>query len=412
MKLPVLVLGIHRRQSLGVIRSLGKAGYKVILGRFGNSSITERSRFVSQIIDFSPLNNKQPGEFIRILQGSFPTAGATNPVYIYPVSNDELTFFSRNWQSVPDGFRVAMPNPNAIETCLDKYRTNDLVRELNLPNAESQLAYNKTDIFRKANYIGFPLIIKPCIEGRSIQNRKAYICQNDNELQQGFADWNESDSVVIEKYITGKRHNVYFFANQGELIRSVQFKILRTDRVDDTGLAVEGISVPLNPDFRKICQKLIRRLDYSGAGCIQFLRDDASGKIHFLEMNARLGANFAVAMNLGLDLPRMQMELARGNSNFSDCLDSYPIGKRFSWLWGDIRGLKDSLKEGRISYPQAIQWLGKILSTNFRADFHVTWSSEDPAPTLALYWNKIFGQFTRRLCLRRKQDLKPLLDLS
>ena len=88
--------------------------------------------------------------------------------------------------------------------------------------------------------------------------------------------WTSSppQSVVashVEAHVSGPRHNVYFAARDGVWIDGVEVRAVRTDRLDDTGLAVEGVSVAATPALTEATAALLRVLGYTGVGCAQYL---------------------------------------------------------------------------------------------------------------------------------------------
>jgi hypothetical protein len=178
----------------------------------------------------------------------------------------------------------------------------------------------------------------------------------------------------------GTRHNVYFLARKGGLLGIAQMQILRTDRPDGTGLAVEGMSVAPDLALVRWTAALAHALDYTGAGCAQFMVDSSTTAVSFLEINARLGANCAAPCACGFDLPRLFVEVLLGTA-----IPQGPArtGRRYAWLEGDLHGLASSLVSGHIGWRAAAAWLLRTLLAQLRAHDHIVFSWRDPLPTLA-----------------------------
>ncbi len=117
---------------------------------------------------------------------------------------------------------------------------------------------------------------------------------------------------------------------------ALQIEILRTDRPDGTGYAVEGVSVPLSPVWRLHLQRLVSRIGYDGPGCLQYICDTATQRSTLLELNPRIGANHAAAEALGLKLPYWWIEyLETGRARIPEPFE-YVVGVRYAWLTGDL----------------------------------------------------------------------------
>jgi biotin carboxylase len=156
--------------------------------------------------------------------------------------------------------------------------------------------------------------------------------------------------------------------------------------------------VAASPILRQYVDCLVQRLGYTGVGLAQFIVDEASGSVCFLEVNPRLGVNTVFPLRCGLDLPRLAVSVACGLPLPSPADPfSYPIGVRYVWTFGDLVALAEARRGGEVSAPQAVRWLGRTLKACITADVHATWSLTDPRPTLSLYGTYLMGVVRRRL---------------
>jgi hypothetical protein len=190
---------------------------------------------------------------------------------------------------------------------------------------------------------------------------------------------------------------VYFAASQGRLIGAVEVKVLRTDRVDGTGLAVWGTTVEPSQSLQRDCKRLVEALDYTGVGCAQFLLRQNGDERSFLELNPRLGANFAVVERAGLPLSKLALHLAIGQTpELPDNPWRYTRGLRFAWTWGALAGCRFELREKLVGPWQAARLIGQALLDAVRAGVHITWSWQDPMPTLLEFARPLFHKPTAR----------------
>jgi len=190
-------------------------------------------------------------------------------------------------------------------------------------------------------------------------------------------------SMIVQEYVQGERHNLYFFAEHGRLNVLGQSRALRTDRIDETGLSVAGLTVKPNPELVGYCQTIVGHLNYSGVGCMQFLIDRNQQRVSFLEHNPRLGAGFALIYHSGLDLPKLMLESANGEMK-TCTVTNYPCesGRRYAWLTGDLIGLKRATSDGEVDARSTGMWILRILYSALSSSVHITWDWRDPRPTI------------------------------
>jgi hypothetical protein len=221
-------------------------------------------------------------------------------------------------------------------------------------------------------------------------DKKAIICRNAQEVHTELPCWPPgNECLLVQRYIAGGRPNCHFAAFKGKVVAYFEHDVLRTDRIDQTGYEVEGISVQPTPLLQHYCEKLVYALQYSGVGCVQFLATADRSVVYFLEINPRLDATCALPYHCGYDFPKLACACVAGLDTeivFSLLAPAaYAAGKRVHWLLGDVQGLFHGLKAGEVDSRTAVRWCGHILQSLAKADFHITYWWKDPLPTVFLY---------------------------
>ena len=378
----VLILG-NFRQTLTVIRSLARAGYYVIAGKSAKKSFTDLSRYTTEVWKHPNIKDT-PEDFLDSLN-SFLTS-REDVRFVFPIGDTQLSFFTRYFEKVPSSVAIVMAAPSVVSICQDKGETHKINTELEVPQPESQQVYNYPELIQGVKKLGCPCVIKPNNSLAPFFNEKAIIIQTEEDIEKRIPHWPEQhQSLVMQQYIQGPQHNGQFAAINGELYSYFEYKLLRRDRIDGTGYLVDGISVSPTPKIREYCKNLVKRLNYSGVGCAQFLIKEENDSINFLELNPRLGAACALAFNCGCDFPKMAIECAAHLQGLLPAIprssSSYPTGKRAVWFMGDIEGLFRSWREGKLNIKTTMQWLTGMVKSLIHADFHLTWQWKDPLPT-------------------------------
>lgn len=377
----VLVVGNYR-PSISVVRSLGKAGHRVIVGREPWASYAERSRYAAEVWDHPSIEHDETG-FISALQEFLQHRSDIG--FVFPVRGLAIISLCRHLSRIPSHIKLIMPDPSLVEICDHKTKMLSVVAELGIPYPPFAIVSTLTDLLQQTEAIGYPCIIKPTVAELRINGEKGLICHTTAELQNRLTQWPPGhDTLMVQRYAMGLRHNLHFAAKEGELLRCLDAVSVRTQRPDGTGLTVEGIAVEVPDSLHDYCRQLVRRLGYTGIGCLQFICDERRGSEDFLEINPRLAAGYAIAQYCGLDLPLIALNLVQSVAIPSGG-ETYPAGKRFAWTQGDLAGLKVAWRHGEITSVQAVQWFANAVKAFLRADMHLTWSWHDPSPALAIY---------------------------
>lgn len=213
------------------------------------------------------------------------------------------------------------PTPKHIQIMGDKITAKETMRDLGVPCVPGSKGEVKRleQAYKIANEIGYPVIIKATAGGGG---RGMKLANNPDELATAFttaraegeAAFGNPD-VYMEKYLMAPRHiEIQVFGDGkgnavhlGERDCSLQ---RRHQKVFE-----EAPSPIIDPKTRdkigKICADAVSRINYAGAGTIEFLYENS--EFYFIEMNTRLQVEHPITeMVFGVDLVREQIRVAAG----------------------------------------------------------------------------------------------------
>ncbi len=188
-----------------------------------------------------------------------------------------------------------------------------------VPGSEGPLA-DEAAARAFADGIGYPVMIKAAGGGGGKGMKRCDRPEDVSALWQSarresagaFGD----DRLYVEKFLDQPRHvEIQVFADErGETIHlgerecSVQRRHQKV--IEETPSAV--VDDAMRAAMGEVAVRAARAVGYRGAGTVEFLVD-ASRSFYFLEMNTRLQVEHPVTeLVTGLDLVRMQIEVARG----------------------------------------------------------------------------------------------------
>lgn len=172
--------------------------------------------------------------------------------------------------------------------------------------------------------IGYPVLVKASAGG---SGRGIRIVESEGELEEKIKEAGTeamgafgSAVVFIEKYLASPRHvEVQVFGDgEGGVIhifeRDCTLQRRRQKLIEEA--PAPKFNKKLRAKMLKSACALASSVKYRGAGTLEFLVEDAEsekGKFYFLEMNTRIQVEHPVSEEIsGLDLVRMQLEVARG----------------------------------------------------------------------------------------------------
>jgi len=188
-----------------------------------------------------------------------------------------------------------------------------------VPGSEGPISEEK-EARAYADGIGYPVMLKAAAGGGGKGMKKCERTEDFPALWQtarreslsAFGD----DRVYIEKFLEKPRHvEIQVFADEGgntiwvgERECSVQRRHQKIVEESPSAIVDEGMRQAMG----RVAVNAARAVQYVGAGTVELLVD-AQRNFYFLEMNTRLQVEHPVTeMVTGLDLVRMQIEVAEG----------------------------------------------------------------------------------------------------
>lgn len=389
----VLLFG-NLRSSLTLARQLSRAGCVVHAGYDEPDPYLIASNAVAAVFRHA-LPDAEPeaalGDLLAYLEQR------TEIEAVAPVSEIAARLVSRNRERFPPGVRLLLPDASVVETCVDKARMFDLCEELGVALADRRIVRDRADLLAAVAAIGRPCVVKAVDSAHYLFGRKALVLREGDDAAALLPHWPaEHEALCVQTFVDGPRHDVSFAAHRGRLLGAVDCAVLRTDREDGTGYTTELVSARAHPAVRHGLETLVAALDYTGVGDIEFMVDERSGLVSFVELNPRLSASFKSAEVCGLPMSALMLELGFGRApDGREDPWSHPVGRRIAWTKGELVGLKRDWKAGAFSAPGLLRRIGLLLRAALHRH-HLTFDLRDPMPTVWLYLHPLLRRLGPR----------------
>ncbi len=257
----------------------------------------------------------------RILAAAQQTAcEAIHPGFGFLSENAEFAEAAR-----AAGFTFIGPSVEAMQIMGSKVAARMRMAQAGVPivpGYHAQARGQVNDLIAAADEIGYPLMVKARAggggKGMRLVSRAAELPENieaaQREAQNAFGD----GQIFLEKYITNPRHIEFQILGdtQGKIVhlfeRECSIQRRHQKIIEETPSPF--LDDALRQQMGDAAVVAAKAVDYVNAGTIEFLVD-ADQTFYFLEMNTRLQVEHPVTeLVTGLDLVRLQLEIAAGYS--------------------------------------------------------------------------------------------------
>lgn len=382
----VLVTDAARGSALAVIRSLGRAGYRVVASDASPRALGFRSRFTSARLETRP-PDREPKAFVdEILAGAREHAVDL----VLPVTDAAILPLSAARERFAGVSRLALPEPEALEAAWDKLATVELGARLGIPVPRTCLARTAEEALACAPEIGWPLVMKPrrsCVLGDTgLEAFHVAFARDEQELERRMRGFEGRCDVLLQAYSSGAGTGVELVCHRGRPLAAFQHERLREVPLHG-GASSFRRSVPLDPVLYAHSTRLLAALQWTGLAMVEFKVGACGPKL--MEINGRPWGSLPLAIASGVDFPRLLAEIALHGEPQGDAspLGEYALGVRSRnpdlevvWIGSVLRG--------RRRYPflpmprrrQALRAIAQLFDPRVHSDL---WSLEDPLPALA-----------------------------
>lgn len=288
------------------------------------SEADKHAPFVFQADEAVPLGGETAGEsYLRIEAildaARHSGADAVHPGYGFLAESAEFATACRE-----AGLVFIGPSSETIAAMGSKIESKRLMAEAGVPVVPSATinGRSESEVLSAAEELGWPVLVKASAGGggkgmRLVEGDGALmdaIGAAGREAGSSFGD----DTVYLEAYLPSPRHVevqivgdstgrvVHLYERECSIQRRYQ-KIIEES-------PSPGLDEELRRDILEAGVRAGEAVGYEGAGTVEFLVD-TGGRFFFLEMNTRLQVEHPVTEAVtGLDLVRMQIEVARGET--------------------------------------------------------------------------------------------------
>jgi predicted ATP-grasp superfamily ATP-dependent carboligase len=363
-KIKILVTDADYKHTLGAVRCLIKAGFKVdCIG--SSDSLSRWSHFKPSIV-------YDKDEFCEVKIDKFLKFLSTESYdVLLPIGAKSVQLIARFEKEIKNFCLVPMPSLEKVNICLDKVATYALARQIGITVPKIWIFNSNDELLDNLAELIFPVVIK---DRQEITDLKPAYASNPAELIDCLKFWGKHSGSgdvsfpVIQRYIKGVGCGFFALYQHGECRRIFMHQRIR-ETPPSGGASCCAISI-FDPELMGLGKKLLDRINWHGVAMVEFKREYETGNYYLMEINPKFWGSLDLALESGVHFPELAVQMAMGkNIAYSP---SYRVGLKFHWpLDGELNHI---LENPRAVFPVLLDCLNPKVKSNLWID--------DPKPAL------------------------------
>lgn len=294
---PAAVVDVGWINGLAAIRSLGRAGIRVLAVDHRPSALGFRSRYAEPFLCADA--HADPTRFVASIR-------ALGEVVVFPTHDGQLNLIAQHLGDLE--VRGPFPDWKILERVQSKREQLDRAVVAGVDVPQTRYPRTAAEARAAAEEIGLPVLVKPedHVGFKQRFRRQAFRCETLDDADDAYARAEEFGPMVQE-LIPGGDDTLYtvgsYLARDGRPLGIFSGRKLRqtppgigTCRVGEAVWVQDAVDAAL---------RLLAAFDYFGLSQVEFRRDPRDGKFKLMEINPRLWQWHSLAAACGVDLPRI-----------------------------------------------------------------------------------------------------------
>jgi predicted ATP-grasp superfamily ATP-dependent carboligase len=327
----ILVTDGDYKNTLGIVRNLGRQGHEVSVLARGRRELAACSKFCSAVEFVPHLTVENFADVVlRVLE-------RTQYDLLIPVGYASTLAAASSKGKITSLTRLEVAEAAKIELAADKKRVRELALKLGL-NAPSTFYPSKMEEANElAGKLNYPVVLKPASESlpkgvRIVRSQKEFM----PSLENLRATWPPSayKLPMIQTFVPG--YGCGFFALYQDGVCKRVFMHRRIREYPPAGGASCCAESFYDPALKEAGIKLLDAMNWHGVAMVEFRYDPVQEKYALLEVNPKFWGSLDLALAAGADFPCYLCQMASGEALFYSEKYCYPL--RYHWpLSGEIQ---------------------------------------------------------------------------
>ena len=344
MRPPVIVTDGEQRAALAIVRSLGRAGYRCVVTSASGSSIAGASRHcAAEAAVPDPL--RAPDDFAGEIERLVSRHGAR---LVIPVGEAAMLALLPVRERLAPAI-IPFGELESFRRLSHKAELLEVARALGVAIPAQRVLASSADArdldFRALSY---PLVLKPArsIGERAGQRRSLRVAHATSaaELRDMLGRLpDEAHPLLLQERVIGPGIGIFLLRWDDEIIASFAHRRLR-EKPPSGGISVYRESIAEPPALLESSRALLDHFAWRGVAMVEYKVHAATGVPYLMEINGRFWGSLQLAIDAGVDFPRLLAGLALGER-----VERAPRYRRVRsrWWWGEVDHLLIRLRRPR-----------------------------------------------------------------
>lgn len=399
----VLILDGQTNQALACARSLGRAGHRVYVASHVRRPLAAWSRFAREAY---PLPAQTPDAFAALRAW----AAVRGVRWVLPLTERSCVLCNLAREAwIDEGIGIAAADDALLRQAFDKARTVEAAERCGVRVPPTRVAASLDECREAARELGFPCVVKPRFSNawdgaRFLPDLGPAYVADEAALERAALAGRQGDVwPLVQGWVPGQGKGVFALCDHGAVVAWFAHERLRDVRPSGSGSSLRR-SAPLASRLREPAQALLAAMRWHGPAMVEF-RDDGVSPPALIEVNGRFWGSLQLAVDAGVDFPRLWLELLAGE-RVTPRFD-YAEGVVRRWVWGDVKRLAHIAGGAPAGFPGRWPTLGEgireLLGPQPPGTRSETLQRDDPLPALGEWVQGIGEMISARRARRRER---------
>jgi predicted ATP-grasp superfamily ATP-dependent carboligase len=330
----VLVTDGEQRSALAVVRSLGIAGYRVLVTAATTRSIAGASRYADASFTV-PSALEQPSAFVERIAALVREHGVA---VLLPMTEQSLLSILDSRDLLP-GVAVPFASAEQFRAISDKRLLLERAKQVGIAVPEQHVVHSPDEVDALLDHqLRFPMVLKPARSVVEVDGQRTKIgvrhAATKAELVERLRSYPRSAyPIMLQQRVVGPGVGVFLLQWDGETVASFAHRRLR-EKPPAGGISVYRESIVAEPALLERSRRLLEAFDWRGVAMVEYKIDAATGTPYAMEVNGRFWGSLQLALDAGVDFPALLVGRALGQPLRGP--SQYRVGVRSRWEWGEV----------------------------------------------------------------------------